>query len=67
MQSYLQDLVIAMLQCEELTRDVLCMELVALDNCIKSNPSATSKDMQVHIDNMASILMSDKDFKQVKG
>lgn len=54
-----------MLITNELTRDVLCNELIELDKCIKfyldPAPSKTSQ----HISNMVSILMSPEDMKQV--
>lgn len=56
---------IAMLITNELTRDVLCNELIQLDKCIKSYLDPLPSEASEHIYNMVSILMSPKDMVQV--
>lgn len=54
-----------MLITNELTRDVLCNELIELDKCIKSYLDPVLSKVSQHIYNMVSILMSDEDMKHV--
>ena len=54
-----------MLITNELTRDVLCNELIELDKCIKSYLDQVPSEISQHIYNMVSILMSPEDIKQV--
>lgn len=56
-----------MLICDEVTRDVLCLELIDLVKCIQAQPCAMSNDMMSHVRNMAGVLMSSSDFIQVPG
>lgn len=54
-----------MLITNELTRDVLCNELLQIDKYIKSASSDDMHELSQHIYNMVSILMSDDDFVYV--
>lgn len=54
-----------MLVTSELVRDVLCKELISVNKCIEAQPMSISADMRHHLQNMANILMSDRDFVQV--
>lgn len=54
-----------MLVTSELVRDVLCKELISVNKCIEAQPMSVSADMRHHLQNIANILMSDKDFIQV--
>lgn len=54
-----------MLITNELTRDVLCNELIELDKSIKSNLDQVPSEVSQHIYNMVSILMSSEDMVQV--
>lgn len=54
-----------MLITNELTRDVLCNELIELDKCIKSHLDPVPSEASQHIYNMVSILMSPEDMVQV--
>lgn len=54
-----------MLMCEDMTRDVLCNELIDLTKCIKASECALSQDMMSHVRNMTAIFMSCDDFHYV--
>lgn len=54
-----------MLITNELTRDVLCNELIELDKCIKSYLDPVPSEASQHIYNMVSILMSSEDMVHV--
>ena len=51
--------------CEDMTRDVLCNELIDLTKCIKASECALSQDMMSHVRNMTAIFMSCDDFHYV--
>lgn len=57
-----------MLVCSETTRDVLCMELVAIDKACNILVPMEAEDVDIirhHVRNMRDILMSPCDFKHV--
>ncbi len=54
-----------MLITTDLTRDIICHEIIELDNCLKASVSAISADAQQHMQNLIDIFMCDGTFQHI--